>query len=92
MMPEPAILLPLMRAGHGPTLRSVLRVLQRHGGDVQATAGALGISPDVLYLTARRHPAWGEQFAALRQGKAALGNIARRRAQERQKRTARAAK
>jgi hypothetical protein len=61
-------LLLLLRVGDAAAREHVLATLRDQGGDVSATARLLGVSPDSLYVAAKRDAAWGRRFRALCQG------------------------
>lgn len=61
-------LLLLLRAEEARAERSVLRELERQGGDVSMTAAELGVSTDSLYRAAARSAGFGARFRRLCQG------------------------
>lgn len=80
-------LLLLLRAEDDIAYATVESTLTANRGDVMATARALGVSSDSLYLIARRFPAFGERFRKACQGlegaRAAALRVRRQRAAER---------
>lgn len=92
-MNEGKRLLLLLRAEQPEAQQRVLAALQENGGNVSATARALGVSAESLYLLAPRGTAYGDAFRAACQGMtgAQRAAVAARRLRAAEKARARAA-